>query len=49
MYAGKKYKAEMRVVELVSEKQRAIVRTRVLNSKNEITIDGEALIQNNKI
>jgi 3-hydroxybutyryl-CoA dehydratase len=49
MYVGENYKAVFTVLDLISGKKRALVKTEVFNGKGVIVIDGEALIQHNII
>jgi len=48
MYTEVNYLAHVEILEINSEKHRAIVKTKVLNDKNEEVITGEALILNNE-
>ncbi|WP_452225472.1 MaoC family dehydratase [Lacinutrix chionoecetis] len=46
MFVEVNYTAKFSVLELDTVKHRALVKTEIFNSENEITVSGEALIQN---
>jgi len=49
MFTNVRYKSIFTVKEIISEKNRAIVETKIVDNKNNTIIIGEALIQNNRI
>ncbi len=49
MFTGEKYKAKFEVVETIAQKNRATVKSLVLDENQSIVISGEALIQHPSI
>lgn len=45
MFTDNLYRAIFEVIDVVSDKNRAIVKTTILNEQDEIVIDGEAIIK----
>ncbi len=48
MYALEEYTAVFEVTNHITDRHRALVSTKIINSKNEEIVTGEALIQNSK-
>ena len=46
MYVGEKYEAIFEVKEIISDKNRAIVSTTIMNSEGKAVLSGEAIIMN---
>lgn len=49
MFTDERYKANFKVIEIISDKNRAIINTQIFDMSDNIIISGEALIQNSRI
>ena len=49
MYVDIKYIASLKILDINRDKNRASVETRIVDTNNNLIIDGDALIQNEKI